>query len=739
MGLFDRLKKKNEPAPVEASNLVASGQTSEDPLVEHSEPQLASLDATGGLYWIVSTMQGRGQGRLEMDLSLQGSEMNYVFSDDNGEQERGVVAPGDDWFKGVAALYTESERSEHGAFSRAHISYPVTSAPVRVEVRFTNEKGDVASEHYEVPQHLAEIDAEPHHVLNTDGFKADGAESVQENAKTGDENLVMHTAVHSEQNDEAPASPAVLAIQLNDTEASDEHDAQSRFERIMQRIEEESSEPETLPSFEEIAFDTLEAKTREIGEDSAFMGEQTETAFETGEPRKTPEDQVEVSGADEVHETPDAPTDDAPQHEVIFASAETDAEPAESETDVESEHLLSFEENDSSAKSDTDELIAAPVAFEDSNAALVNEPAVGTASSAGFVGGLEEETIEESSHDSAPDIHNVSAVDTATEAYLGDDFGSQTGASSASLDLASSAENEECATGDDAETPADELLILDETVQSPDTQEHDPSEAEIVTVAPLAEEIEEESQQNLEADLDTTESVETEYYPTDAEFSMAADESVPEVIDESEWEQDAFVATGSPNAQSADEAAAPGAASFLDVAPSYTLDAHNNVVLPSKTQLAAGNLVLTEADVVERLRPAQLALFGENGTARDVSTVLIRIRSLGSYYDALTHVRRDGFWDQQKTFELVPEEVLDLLQLKSDSYKEGYGAPLAMMLRFTPGVPVEASFDYSNEEAFVQYPDHLPAQQYVEELRMFPRTGANIPEHMSEALASWTL
>ena len=118
--------------------------------------------------------------------------------------------------------------------------------------------------------------------------------------------------------------------------------------------------------------------------------------------------------------------------------------------------------------------------------------------------------------------------------------------------------------------------------------------------------------------------------------------------------------------------------------------------------------------------------------------MLIRVRTLGSYYDALTHVRRNGFWEQVRTFDLIPEETLAILQLKADSYKEGHGSPLAINIRFTPGTPVEASFDYADEEAFVRYPEHLPAQQYVEELRMFPRTGENIPAHMSEALASWT-
>lgn len=159
---------------------------------------------------------------------------------------------------------------------------------------------------------------------------------------------------------------------------------------------------------------------------------------------------------------------------------------------------------------------------------------------------------------------------------------------------------------------------------------------------------------------------------------------------------------------------------------------------PSQTKKAQGNLVLTEAQVVSHLAPAYEALFGPQGSARDVSSVLIRVRTLGSYYDALTHVRREGAWEQVPTFDLIPEEALGILQLKADSYKEGQGSPLAMNIRFTPGIPVEVSFDYQDEEAFVRYPQHLPAQQYVEELRMFPRTGAQIPAHMNEALASWT-
>ncbi|WP_237242345.1 hypothetical protein [Rothia nasimurium] len=229
------------------------------------------------------------------------------------------------------------------------------------------------------------------------------------------------------------------------------------------------------------------------------------------------------------------------------------------------------------------------------------------------------------------------------------------------------------------------------------------------------------------------------------EEAAAADENdahqLPTHLDDSEFEADdqpqasAAPTQGRSLPASAPTLDAPMTGTSVDIAPSY---AEHSQPKPSATEKASGNLVLTEAEVVSRFAPAYEALFGADGTARDVSTVLIRVRTLGSYYDALTHVRRNGFWEQVRTFDLIPEETLAILQLKADSYKEGHGSPLAINIRFTPGTPVEASFDYTDEEAFVRYPEHLPAQQYVEELRMFPRTGENIPAHMSEALASWT-
>ena len=216
---------------------------------------------------------------------------------------------------------------------------------------------------------------------------------------------------------------------------------------------------------------------------------------------------------------------------------------------------------------------------------------------------------------------------------------------------------------------------------------------------------------------------------------------LPEHVDESEFggftEPESPVAPTGAGAAAlaadADPSDAPQMAQSTDVAPSYTAPSEQ----PSGDSPATGNLVLTLADVQSRLSEAQRHLFGQGGTARDVSTVLIRVRALGTYYDALTHVRLNGFWDQRGTFDLVPENLLKVQELKDDSYVEGSGAPLAMMFRFRPGVPPEVSFDYSDEEAFVRYEQRLPGQNYLEELRMFPRTGSNIPQHMNDALQDW--
>ncbi|MFI7482850.1 hypothetical protein ACH9EU_10590 [Kocuria sp. M1R5S2] len=239
--------------------------------------------------------------------------------------------------------------------------------------------------------------------------------------------------------------------------------------------------------------------------------------------------------------------------------------------------------------------------------------------------------------------------------------------------------------------------------------------------------------------------------PSARREATAEDEAhgVPDHVDHEEWHEDteppaptgaaaaaaAAVAAGTTTGDEHDDSA-PETAVSTDVSPSYKAPEAPSA-RPSGDRLAPGNLVLKEADVLRRLAGAQRRLFGPDGSAMDVSTVLVRVRTLGTYYDALTHVRKNGFWDQRRTFDLVPEELLHVQELKDQSYVEGAGAPLAMMFRFRPGIPPEVSFDYADEEAFVRYEQRLPGQNYLEELRMYPRTGANIPQHMNEALQDW--
>lgn len=226
--------------------------------------------------------------------------------------------------------------------------------------------------------------------------------------------------------------------------------------------------------------------------------------------------------------------------------------------------------------------------------------------------------------------------------------------------------------------------------------------------------------------------------------SSASGQDLPAHVDHDEWQDDlpagrsaGAAPTGAAAARSVSRPAdvdAPTLASSADVAPSYRA-AENQAA--AGDALAPGNRVLTQQEVARRTADAQQHLFGREGTARDVSTVLIRVRTLGTYYDALTHVRQGGFWDQRATFDLVPEELLQVQSLKQDSYVEGEGAPLAIMFRFRAGLPPEVSFDYDDEEAFVRYENRLPSQNFVEELRMYPRTGSAIPQHISDALQDW--
>lgn len=361
---------------------------------------------------------------------------------------------------------------------------------------------------------------------------------------------------------------------------------------------------------------------------------------------------------------------------------------------------------------------------EDSESVVVSEVAESEEVSAAEAVDEEDSSVEQA----APEVEDQSEVSEDAVIATADDQATEEGAEGqpeeALLPEVEAVTESEEAESEDRETAEGSVTAIPETVDddaqvtvatTPSLCPAFNSNKDTVAVAEDSSEVEvpEEVKEEMVSDHSAM-------APLDEEPELA---SLPDHIDDWAIDEGTFES-------------APATASALDVT---AVAPRVRVARPSTKKLAEGNLVLTEAEVVSRLMPVQDKLFGAEGTALDAATVLIRVRTLGSYYDALTHVRRNGFWDQQRTFDLIPEDVLKVLELKTASYKEGIGAPLAMSLRFTPGIPPVASFDYSSEQAFVQYNDQLPAQQYIEELRMFPRTGANIPAHMSEALASWAL
>lgn len=765
MGLLDRFKNraKEETTPVHAEptqqSVPAQETENHNESVEVVQPSF-SIELGSGLHQVIERMRSYGADNLTLDLNQHGNDMNYVLSDHHEELERGVVTPDGDWFDAVAKLYTDEEKSERGAWKSAQI---VTGSTLgeegAVTASFTNAtSGEVSTISSSLAQPGLDLADEQSESAES-AYIAEQYTPVQTDTEVADTNpagFEESSAVEDDydpfvQADSVAPASSLLSDENEVSSDSSDIDAQNRFDRIMKRIEEDKDNPQELPSFEEVAF----ASDPEPKSTSDFARFGSDASAETVQGATEEADSAdELTHQDAVEAAQQSYNDYSATDTGLIAQTggqaldveNAEATDAEIETYVHEEPALTDAElNDREFDVEDEALEAQEPTDSDLTALSDDEPVVESDESLANVDPYAEDSTHVQYFSDDQELAELTGEQESAEPYDEED------------------------TFDEEFTREDELTDDDFLAQTdgiiPETDEEDAlAEAELATddFSDTAASTEFENTEFANTDFDTADEVATESAPAGTEAIPLADvthgddvdvqgeAAVPSLVDDQEWEQDAFAATGAATAgtavagatyaatQKADQSA-PTSGTNLDVSSSFSGAQNTSVSMPSKTQLATGNMVLTEAEVAQRLKQAQDALFGENGTARDVSTVLIRVRSLGSYYDALTHVRRDGFWDQQKTFELVPEEILDILQLKSDSYREGFGSPLAMMFRFTPGVPVEASFDYANEEAFVQYTDHLPAQQYVEELRMFPRTGANIPAHMNEALASWTL
>ena len=696
---------------------------------------LPALPEQRALHGLAELMRTRGSGTMSLELRQVDEDMHYRLLHRGREVETGIVVPGVDWFAPVAALYTEAQQAS-ATWNRAAVSlnprlgdglevhasylgmadgqttresFLLEGTAVEAKPVATAEAAEATSQ--DEPQEAAvqsvdPIEAEREAIereLEAELAEKQAANEAEAAAEAAEEPVVetaeegasvgLLTAAGLAAAGTAVAGSAASAQEKNDVEevaeASDEpaaQPAQTEFAPVEAEFEHDyendsvfgaaTVEPETEHA-EESAAEAVEASA----EDSVEPGEDMEAALATI-----------VANAqkklDAEEEAPAAVAEEAPAEEVAAVEDQKVAAPVVAESFT-LNRTQPVEESAEEPVAEKAEEPALPAFLDDSELLPEQETSTEAASA--------EASAEAPALEDAEPVSESASVAPGLAGAL---------AAAAAVGTAGAAAKAAGAQEETAEKGAElktvEVTPAAKIAEAPASAEPaSEATAQTAPAAPVA-----------------------EAAPAAATTPVALPESTPAGISSS---------------------ISASALSELNQLPTIVAEpdtpsaAVQSPLVPSETQLAAGNLVLTEAQVAQRLAPVVEHLFGENGTAKDATTVLIRVRALGSYYDALTHVRRNGFWEQVRTFELIPETLLDIPALKTDSYSEGEGSPLAMSLTFTPGVPVQAAFDYANEQAFVTYPRPLDAERYVEELRMFPRLGSKIPAHMTSALSHWNL
>ena len=734
------LKEAEQKLSEDEAELVAESIILSEPV--EGAATLPALTEQRALHGLAELMRTRGSGTMSLELRQVDEDMHYRLLHRGREVETGIVVPGVDWFAPVAALYTEAQQAG-ATWNRAAVSlnprlgdglevhasylgavdgqtisesFLLEGAAVEAKPVATAEAAEAASQ--DEPQEAAvqsvdpveaereaierELEAElaEKQAANEAEVAADAAEEpVVETAEEGASAGLLTAAGLAVAGTAVAGSAVASAQEKEDVEEAVEtsaQPAQAEFAPVEAEFEHDyendpvfgaaTVEPETEHA-EESAAEVVEASA----EDSVEPGEDMEAALATivANAQKKLDAEEEAPAT----EAPAAVAEEAPAEEVIAVEDQKVAAPVVAESFT-LDRTQPVEESAEEPVAEKAEEPALPAFLDDSDLLPEHETSTEAASAeaSAEAPALEDAEPVSESASVAPGLAGALAAAAAV--------GTAGAAAKATEAKATSAQEESAEKA--AELKTVEMTPAAKIAEAPASAE--PASEATAQTAPAA--------------------PAAEAAPAAATTPVALPESTPAGISSS---------------------ISASALSELNQLPTIVAEpdtpsaAVQSPLVPSETQLAAGNLVLTEAQVAQRLAPVVEHLFGENGTAKDATTVLIRVRALGSYYDALTHVRRNGFWEQVRTFELIPETLLDIPALKTDSYSEGEGSPLAMSLTFTPGVPVQAAFDYANEQAFVTYPRPLDAERYVEELRMFPRLGSKIPAHMTSALSHWNL
>lgn len=711
------LKDTEQKLSEDEAELVAESIILSEPV--EGAATLPVLPEERALYSLAELMRTRGSGTMSLELRQVDEDMHYRLLHRGREVETGIVVPGVDWFAPVAALYTEAQQAG-ATWNRAAVS---------LKPRL----GDGLEVH---ASYLGAVDGQT----------------------TGESFLLGGSAVEAKPVATAEAAEATLQDEPQEAAVQSVDSVEAEREAIERELEAELAEKQAANEAE-AAAEAAEEPVVETAEEGASAGLLTAAGLAAAGTAVAgaAASAQEKEGVEEAVEASDEPA------QAEFAPVEAEFEhdyendPVFGATTVEPETEQAEELTAEAAEASETSAQASDESGEDMEAALA-----AIVANAQKKLDTEEADVEEAPAEDVPAVEDQKAAAPVV-------------AESFTLDRTQPVE--EAAEEPAAEQTEEPILpaFLDDSELLPE-HEASAASAEAHAEEPALEDIEPAAESasvapglagalaaaaavgTAGAAAKATEAKVSEVKASEAKAIGAQEEPAEKVAELKTVEVTSAAKIAEAPAVEAAPAALPetapaglsssisaSALSELNQLPTIVAEpdtpsaAVQSPLVPSETQLASGNLVLTEAQVAQRLAPVVEHLFGENGTAKDATTVLIRVRALGSYYDALTHVRRNGFWEQVRTFELIPETLLDIPALKTDSYSEGEGSPLAMSLTFTPGVPVQAAFDYANEQAFVTYPRPLDAERYVEELRMFPRLGSKIPAHMTSALSHWNL
>ena len=747
-------KASQNGAAVASSHAAASAEGNEKAEV---------LTPENPLHDLVTAMRGYGSGKVSYELRQLGDDMHYRIFHRGSEVEQGVVVPTDAWFSSIASLYVRAQDAGRVWNRALVVANPSENGLVAVQASYTN-TADASSYTTDYVLETSEKDS---------ASQKDSSAKSAESAKSSADQSTASTEAAAQKTSTAKTS--ALADSSDDTSSQKESEA-----KLAQDKSDEQAKTAESQKAKDLDNHTQNVKSADADKANTQDSQKSEKSEHTVDSEKKPsgahEKDQEVSAKAQADTAKaDSATAESTKSSSnalaagtlgaagvtaagIAASSKSDREDSRYEYDYDADPQNVTGRHDAQSaeqsKTEIDSAKAGAVSEKSEKSAVSGASAAKDSSDLSTPEAEVEKTKVEKSSEDEEELNSMQA---ALATIVASSEAKKT-ASNAKEDAADTSAAVKTS-GTDLKSAADKTS--EDSQKAADSESTVKAESDAKTTAGYTSE-------NRSANVTQAAVKESQADTTSTHSSSALPKHVDDLalVPEVEKESLAGSTTTKHQAAASNKQDAPAAQTASAVAAqpqseTSTADgktaqhepadlppaeaepdtpahqAHSSVL--AGDALAEGNLVLTDAKVIEHLAPVTEALFGENGSAKDATTVLIRVRSVGSYYDVLTHVRRNGFWEQVRTFELVSEEDLGIPTLKADSYSEGEGSPLAMSLTFTPGVPVQSAFDYSNEQAFVRYPRQLEADRYVEELRMFPRLGAKIPAHMANALTHWSM